>query len=78
MTYGIRPQHLRLDPNGLEITVVALEPTGSETHIIGTPGDQPITGIFREQVQSQASCRMRVSRDVAAIRRFDAEDQRVN
>ena len=32
--YGIRPEHFRLDPNGLKAEVVVIEPTGSETQVV--------------------------------------------
>ena len=78
VTYGIRPEHLRLDPDGFEMEVVVLEPTGSETHVIGTLGNQSITGIFRERIRTQPGSRIRVSPDVATVHLFDADGQRVN
>ncbi|MFM7416032.1 MAG: ABC transporter ATP-binding protein, partial [Alphaproteobacteria bacterium] len=32
--YGIRPEHLRLDPDGIKTTIQVVEPTGSETQVI--------------------------------------------
>ena len=34
-TYGIRPEHFRLDDAGVPIEVVVVEPTGSETQVLG-------------------------------------------
>ena len=76
--YGIRPEHLLLDQCGFEIEVVVLEPTGSETHVIGTLGNQSITGIFRERITTQPGGRIRVSPDVASVHLFDADGKRVN
>jgi sn-glycerol 3-phosphate transport system ATP-binding protein len=39
LTLGIRPEHLRLDPDGLPLTVTLLEPLGSETLIHGALAD---------------------------------------
>src|SRR4051812_29895333 len=46
--YGIRPEHFRLDPNGLPARVQLVEPTGSETQVILRLGDTPLTCAFRE------------------------------
>ncbi len=35
LTVGIRPEHVRLDPQGLELQIDLIEPLGSETVIIG-------------------------------------------
>ena len=32
--YGIRPEHLRLDPDGIQASVRVVEPTGSETQVL--------------------------------------------
>ena len=34
LIYGLRPEHLRLEANGIPATVVVVEPTGSETQVI--------------------------------------------
>ncbi|QYO77651.1 ABC transporter ATP-binding protein [Devosia salina] len=47
---GIRPEHLRLDPNGLQAEVLVVEPTGSETQVALRLGDQELVGIFRERI----------------------------
>ncbi|RVC67102.1 TOBE domain-containing protein, partial [Mesorhizobium sp. M2A.F.Ca.ET.046.02.1.1] len=47
---GIRPEHLRLADNGIPVTVVVIEPTGSEVQIIGrTAGGEDIVANFRER-----------------------------
>jgi ABC-type sugar transport system ATPase subunit len=35
LTIGIRPEHVRLDPQGLELQIDLIEPLGSETVAIG-------------------------------------------
>lgn len=76
--YGIRPEHLALDPNGIELEVVVLEPTGSETQVIGRLGSQPITGIFRERITAQPGSKLRVTPDLSLVHLFDANGKRVN
>jgi multiple sugar transport system ATP-binding protein len=48
---GIRPEHLRLsDQQGIPVTVVVVEPTGSEVQLIGrTAGGEEIVANFRER-----------------------------
>ncbi|TIU72690.1 MAG: TOBE domain-containing protein, partial [Mesorhizobium sp.] len=48
---GIRPEHLRLsDEDGIPVTVVVVEPTGSEVQLIGrTAGGEEIVANFRER-----------------------------
>ncbi|WP_417307563.1 ABC transporter ATP-binding protein [Devosia sp.] len=77
-TYGIRPEHLQIDPNGIEIEVVVLEPTGSETQVIAKLGSQSITGIFRERVTVRPGEKMRVTPDVSVAHLFDKDGKRIN
>jgi len=76
--YGIRPEHLALDPNGIEVEVVVLEPTGSETQVIAKLGSQTITGIFRERITVQPGSKLRVTPDLSLVHLFDANGKRVN
>ncbi len=76
--YGIRPEHLALDPNGIEIEVVVLEPTGSETQVIAKLGSQTITGIFRERITVQPGAKLRVTPNLSLAHLFDANGKRVN
>ena len=77
-TYGIRPEHLKLDPNGIEIEVVVLEPTGSETSVLARLGTQTITGIFRERINAAPGEKLRVTPDLALVHLFGANGQRMN
>ena len=48
--YGIRPEDVRLDPEaGVPATVVAVEPTGYETHVLMKLGEKEIVAIIRER-----------------------------
>jgi multiple sugar transport system ATP-binding protein len=77
--YGIRPEHLHLDPtNGIDIEVVVLEPTGSETQVVAKLGEQTITGIFRERITAQPGTKLKVSPDLSVVHLFDANGMRVN
>ena len=77
-TYGIRPEHLHVDPSGIEMEVVVLEPTGSETQVIGRLGTQSISAIFRERVSAVPGSRLRVMPDLSVVHLFDANGMRVS
>ena len=50
MIYGSRPEEIRLDAEaGVPATVVAVEPTGYETHVLMRLGNQEIVAIMRER-----------------------------
>ncbi|HHW78785.1 MAG TPA: sn-glycerol-3-phosphate ABC transporter ATP-binding protein UgpC [Xanthomonadaceae bacterium] len=79
VTYGIRPEHLTLDPdNGIAAEVVVVEPTGSETQVSMRIGSQSLTGIFRERVKLEPGDTIRVSPDIQAIHLFDQNGNRIN
>ncbi len=79
VTYGIRPEHLHLDPeNGVEVEVAVLEPTGSETQVIGRIGSQAINAVFRERIEAKPGSRLRMSPDLSAVHLFGVDGSRVN
>jgi ABC-type sugar transport system ATPase subunit len=41
--YGIRPENIHFEPNGIEVKIVALELTGSETLVIANLATTPST-----------------------------------
>jgi len=75
--YGIRPEHLRLDPNGTAATVLVTEPTGSETQVIMKLGDSTMhadtkmIGAFRERITHRPGEALHVSPDPAVVHLFD-------
>ena len=46
---GICPEHLLLTETGLPATVVVVEPTGSDIHLVLRAGDQKMTAVIRER-----------------------------
>ena len=77
-TYGIRPENLRVDPDGIAMDVVVLEPTGSETQVIGRIGKQPVSAIFRERIDAAPGSTLRVMPDLNVVHLFDASGARVS
>jgi multiple sugar transport system ATP-binding protein len=69
--YGIRPEHLRLDPGGLPAVVNVLEPTGSETQVVMHVGGAHLLGAFRERIAARHGEVLPVSPDPSLIHLFD-------
>jgi multiple sugar transport system ATP-binding protein len=71
--YGVRPEHLRLDPQGIPATVQVVEPTGSETQVLMRIGGQPVIGAFRERVTARPGEILPVRPDTALVHLFDQQ-----
>jgi multiple sugar transport system ATP-binding protein len=71
LLYGTRPEHLTIDPNGMETTIVVVEPTGAETHVLLQAGEAQITGVFRERLGAGPGASLRLSPDLARVHLFD-------
>ncbi len=78
VTYGIRPEHLHVDPNGVPVEVVVLEPTGSETLLVGRIGGQTIRGTFRQRLDVAPGQTVSVVPDLSVIHLFDKDGRRIN
>jgi multiple sugar transport system ATP-binding protein len=76
--YGIRPEHLRLDPDGIKTTIQVVEPTGSETQVILRVGEMTVMGAFRERISASHGETLAVSPDLNLVHLFDkASGQRI-
>jgi ABC-type sugar transport system ATPase subunit len=69
--YGIRPENIHLDPNGIEVKIVVLEPTGSETLVIAKLGNHSINCVIRERIRVAPGDTLRICPDVSAVHLFD-------
>ncbi|MBI1173603.1 sn-glycerol-3-phosphate ABC transporter ATP-binding protein UgpC [bacterium] len=49
LTYGIRPEHLTIADQGQPASVVVVEPTGAEIHLVVRAGQQELTVVLRER-----------------------------
>ncbi len=68
---GIRPEHLRLDPNGLRAEIITVEPTGSETQVFMRLGGHDVVGVFRERITNAPGEMLSVSIDAERVHLFD-------
>ena len=78
-SYGFRPEHLTVAPDGVETRVVVIEPTGSETQVVVECGGQELVCVFRERIAAQPGETLRIKPDPTLVHLFDeTSGQRLN
>jgi multiple sugar transport system ATP-binding protein len=70
--YGIRPEHFRLNGDGVPAKVTVIEPTGSETQVMAEFAGAPIIAAFRERVSAKPGEIIHITPDPAMVHLFDA------
>ena len=73
ITIGLRPEHLQLDPAGMQAEVRLIEPTGSETQVTMSLGGQDLVGVFRERISAEPGQSIGISFDSSRLHLFDGE-----
>ncbi|QQA41437.1 ABC transporter ATP-binding protein [Pelagovum pacificum] len=73
---GIRPEHFRLDPKGLDMEVVTVEPTGAETQVMAEFAGQTVTVAFRERITARPGEHITVSVAPETVHLFDAASRK--
>jgi multiple sugar transport system ATP-binding protein len=68
---GIRPEHLDITEDGIPVTLRAIEPMGSETHLSAWLGEMPLTLIVRERCVAKVGDVLRVAPRTAHLHLFD-------
>ena len=53
ITYGIRPEHIRIAEGGVPVSVVVTEPTGSETQVFARAGKDLIDAVVKERIMAR-------------------------
>ena len=71
--YGIRPEHFTLGGKTLKADITVIEPTGSETQVIGKIGEQKITGVFRERITAKPGEALFLTPNSDLAHLFDAQ-----
>ena len=71
ITYGIRPEHLALTPDGTEVQVVVVEPTGAEIHLVLRAGEQELVAVVRERQAFKPGQTLHVTPDLSLVHLFD-------
>ncbi|AEH83083.1 sn-glycerol-3-phosphate ABC transporter ATP-binding protein UgpC [Sinorhizobium meliloti] len=72
LVYGLRPEYMALDPNGLPAEIAVIEPTGYETQLIARLGGHDVTCVFRERVNAKPGETIHLAIDAAHVHLFDA------
>ncbi|MCR8724578.1 ABC transporter ATP-binding protein [Frigidibacter sp. ROC022] len=73
---GVRPEHLVLDPEGVPLDVDNVDPTGSETMVLGRIAGQQVTLLLRQRVAVSPGDQLTVSADPAHLHLFDPDSGR--
>jgi len=70
---GIRPEHFVVGAgdDAIAIKVDVVEPTGSETHVYGSVGDDTVRAVFRDRLPVKPGDRLPVSVDPRNVHLFD-------
>jgi multiple sugar transport system ATP-binding protein len=71
VTLGFRPEHILIDPAGIEAEVIVVEPTGSETQVNVRAGGQTITAVFRDRVDLSPGQKVSFLPDLTRAHVFD-------
>ncbi|SFA77609.1 carbohydrate ABC transporter ATP-binding protein, CUT1 family [Poseidonocella pacifica] len=78
ITYGIRPEHIQIGPGGVEMDVVVVEPTGSETQIFAKAGKDLIDALVKERINARPGSKLGFVINPADVHLFDrASEQRI-
>ena len=72
LSWGIRPEHLRLSPEGsIEATVEVVEPTGADTLLFARVGGAAFVLILHERTAARAGDKVRLAADPGQVHLFD-------
>ncbi len=77
ITYGIRPEHLTLSDSGQPVTVVVVEPTGAEIHLVLRAGEMELTAVVRERQAFQPGQTLHVQPMPGLVHLFDDAGERI-
>ncbi len=73
LIYGIRPEHFLLSDDGAPARVHVVEPTGSETQVLGEYADTSIIGAFRERIAARPGEDVRLLPNADLVHLFDPQ-----
>jgi multiple sugar transport system ATP-binding protein len=71
VTYGIRPEHIEIGEGGIPVSVVVVEPTGSETQIFAKAGADLLDAIVKARIRVQPGEKVPFRIDPANVHLFD-------
>ncbi|RVD52170.1 TOBE domain-containing protein, partial [Mesorhizobium sp. M8A.F.Ca.ET.023.02.2.1] len=73
VVYGVRPEHLKIHPDGVPAKISVVEPTGSETLVFLRFGDGEMVALFRERHDFKPGDTLKLRPRLDHIHLFDAE-----
>ncbi|WP_331375306.1 ABC transporter ATP-binding protein [Sinorhizobium chiapasense] len=73
VSLGIRPEHIRIDPQGYKARVHVVESTGSETQIIADVGHARLTCLIRERLDVNVDDEIGIGFDPRLAHLFDGD-----
>ncbi len=76
VTYGIRPEHIRIGEGGVPMQVVVVEPTGSETQIFARSGPDLIDALVKDRISARPGSELGFVIDPANVHLFDRKTER--
>ncbi|MBY5414329.1 ABC transporter ATP-binding protein [Rhizobium leguminosarum] len=76
VTYGIRPEDISLGRDDLKVRVDVIEPTGPETQVLGTIGDDKVTVLLKARADYTPDATVGFAIDQSRVHVFDAESGR--
>lgn len=71
VTYGVRPECVRIGEGGVEMEIVAVEPTGSETQIFARSGRDLIDALVKERISARPGSKLGFVIDPEDVHLFD-------
>ncbi len=74
--YGIRPEHLVPNFDGIPMEVVVVEPMGSETQLVLKLGQTTLISLVRERLAVTPGSVMRFKPELQSVHLFDGESNR--
>jgi multiple sugar transport system ATP-binding protein len=77
LTYGIRPEHLTLSDSGQPVTVIVVEPTGAEIHLVLRVGEVEMTAVVRERQAFQPGQTLHIAPQPGMVHLFDEAGDRI-
>jgi multiple sugar transport system ATP-binding protein len=72
VVYGVRPEHLEIDPEGVAATISVVEPTGSETLVFLRFGEGEMVALFRERHDFKPGDTLKLRPRIDHVHLFDA------
>jgi multiple sugar transport system ATP-binding protein len=77
LSYGIRPEHIRLADEGIPGTIHIVEPTGSSTEVIVQVGDQHVALTAHERLSAVPGQKVSLSIETGKVCLFDSDGRRI-